>query len=387
MDFLTPDELIGLIERVFRPAPGERRLAILIDLPDRALPDRDEWRSRRALAAGWVRELAAIGAAHGLEVGLYGYRNVRANNAELPAVAWPVDPDRLPASADELPEAWSLPLDDVLAAHPLVMAPTELSATAPLKRLAPRLGFRAATMPGFTAAMVPALRLDYDEVDRRVRLLKGLLDRAEAAELMFLVDGSRRADLHIDLRHRAAHASSGLLHEPGIAGNLPSGEAYIVPYEGEHPGDPSRTSGRLPIQLGDDVVVYRIEANQAVAVEGDEPAADAARRQLAAEPATGNLAELGLGVLAELGVRPIGQLLLDEKLGLHLAFGRSDHFGGRVGPSDFSRPEAVIHQDHVFLPELQPRVVPAVVELVMPDASRLELMRDGHYTVCFDGKS
>ncbi len=82
-------------------------------------------------------------------------------------------------------------------------------------------------------------------------------------------------------------------------------------------------------------------------------------------------------MLADLGVEPIGQLLLDEKLGLHLAFGRSDHFGGHVGPADFSRPEAVIHQDHVFLPELQPRVVPARVELVMPDASRLELMRDG----------
>jgi len=235
--------------------------------------------------------------------------------------------------------------------------------------------------------MVPALRLDYGEVDRRVRLLKGLLDRAEAADLAFLVDGSRRAELHIDLRHRAAHASSGLLHEPGIAGNLPSGEAYIVPYEGEHPGDPSRTSGELPIQLGDDVVIYRMEANQAVAVQGDGLIADTARRTLAAEPATGNLAELGLGVLAELGVRPIGQLLLDEKLGLHLAFGRSDHFGGRVGPSDFSRPEAVIHQDHVFLPELQPRVESALVELVMPDGARLELMRDGHYTVSFDGGS
>ena len=384
MDGLSADELVQLILRVFKPASRDRRLAVLIDLPDRALPDRDEWRARRALAAGWVRALAAARDTCGLEVELFAYRNVRSNNAELPAMAWPVDPGRLPATADELADERSLPLDDVLAGHRLVMAPTELSATAPLKRLAPRLGFRAATMPGFTAAMVPALRLDYGEVDRRVRLLKGLLDRAEAADLAFLVDGSRRAELHIDLRHRAAHASSGLLHEPGIAGNLPSGEAYIVPYEGEHPGDPSRTSGELPIQLGDDVVIYRMEANQAVAVQGDGLIADTARRTLAAEPATGNLAELGLGVLAELGVRPIGQLLLDEKLGLHLAFGRSDHFGGRVGPSDFSRPEAVIHQDHVFLPELQPRVESALVELVMPDGARLELMRDGHYTVSFD---
>jgi hypothetical protein len=381
---LTVDELVQLIRRVFRPGPDDGALAILIDLPDAALPDHEGWRTRRTLAAGWARELAAAGGALGIEVGLFGYRNVRANNAELPDSAWQVDPDRLPATADELDERRSLRFEEVLATHRLVMAPTELSTTAPLKRLAPRLGFRAATMPGFTTAMVPALRLDYHEVDRRVRLLKGLLDRAEAADLVFLVDGAERVDLHLDLRHRTAHASSGLLHEPGTAGNLPSGEAYIVPYEGEHAGDPSGSSGRLPIQLGDEVVWFRIEANQAVAIDSEGPASDAARRLLAAEPATGNLAELGLGVLADLGVKPIGQVLLDEKLGLHLAFGRSDHFGGRVGPKDFSRPEAVIHQDHVFLPELQPRVVPARVELVMPDASRLELIRDGRYTVRFD---
>lgn len=384
MDSLTADELVQLIRRVFRPGPDDRALAILIDLPDAVLPDRKGWRTRRSLAAGWARELAAAGGALGIEVGLFGYRNVRANNAELPDIAWRVDPDHLPGTADELDERRSVPFEEVLATHRLVMAPTELSTTAPLKRLAPRLGFRAATMPGFTTAMVPALRLDYHEVDRRVRLLKGLLDRAEAAELVFMVDGAERADLHLDLRHRMAHASSGLLHEPGTAGNLPSGEAYIVPYEGEQPGDPSRSAGVLPIQLGDEVVSFRIEANQAIAVDSEGPASDAARRLLATEPATGNLAELGLGVLADLGVKPIGQVLLDEKLGLHLAFGRSDHFGGAVGPGDFSRPEAVIHQDHVFLPELQPRVVPARVELVMPDASRLELMRDGHYTVRFN---
>jgi leucyl aminopeptidase (aminopeptidase T) len=290
----------------------------------------------------------------------------------------------VPAAADELDEKQAQRFEEVLAAHRLVMAPTELSTTAPLKRLAPRLGFRAATMPGFTAAMVPALRLDYHEVDRRVRLLKGILDRAEAAELLLRIDGSESAELHLDLRHRTAHASSGLLHEPGTAGNLPSGEAYIVPYEGELQGDPSRSAGVLPIQLGGEVVRFRIDANRAVAIDSEGLASDAARQLLAEEPATGNLAELGLGVLADLGVKPIGQVLLDEKLGLHLAFGRSDHFGGRVGPGDFSRPEAVIHQDHVFLPELQPRVVPALVELVMPGGTRLELLRDGNYTVDFD---
>jgi phosphoribosylaminoimidazole-succinocarboxamide synthase len=32
-----------------------------------------------------------------------------------------------------------------------------------------------------------------------------------------------------------------------------------------------------------------------------------------------------------------------EKLGLHIAFGRSDHFGGQVGAAKFSKPEEVVH--------------------------------------------
>ena len=63
------------------------------------------------------------------------------------------------------------------------MAPTELSATAPLKVDTLGGGFRAATMPGFLPSMIPALKLDYGEINRRVNLLKELLDEAETARL------------------------------------------------------------------------------------------------------------------------------------------------------------------------------------------------------------
>ena len=45
--------------------------------------------------------------------------------------------------------------------------------------------------------------------------------------------------------------------------------------------------------------------------------------------------------------------------------------------------EAVVHQDHVYLPELQPRVVPALVTLEFSDGPALELMRDGRYVIDF----
>ncbi len=91
---------------------------------------------------------------------------------------------------------------------------------------------------------------------------------------------------------------------------------------------------------------------------------------LAVEPAYSDLAELGLGVLADIGVEPIGSVLLDEKPGLHIAFGRSEHFGGHVGPDAFSSPEAVVHIDRVYVPETHPDILPRASTCVSKTARR-----------------
>jgi hypothetical protein len=380
---LTGEELTALVQRVFEPRAADRALAVLVDLPDDEVADNPRWKERRSLAAGWVDELAASRAKHGLEVSLFLYHNVHSNNADLPAMAWPWSGDTIPDHVEGMTGQLEEPMEEVLSRHSLVIAPTEFSTTAPLKMMAPRLGFRAATMPGFSREMVPALRLDYTEVNRRVNYLKDLLDDSVGADFLFVVDGSTEYELHLDLRHRTAHASGGLLREKGIAGNLPSGEAYIVPYEGEYEGDQTASNGTLPVQLGDEVVVFEIENNRAVKILSSGPESRAEAERLTAEPARGNLAELGLGVLSDFGITPIGEVLLDEKLGLHLAFGRSEHFGGQVGPADFSRPEAVMHQDHVYLNKLQPRVAAARVVLTRTDGETLDLIRDGEYVIDF----
>ncbi len=369
---LSGTELTALVERVFAPREGERRVGIMVDLPDAALPDTPRWRERRAMAAGWVRRLRDAGR---FEASLIAYRNARSNNGPLPESGWLVDPGTLPGTADELPESAAVPMEALLGAHPVVLAPTELSATAPLKLLAPRLGIRAATMPGFSAEMIPALRLDYGEIARRVGIMKGLLDAGETAVLETSSPFGEHT-LVLDLRNRSAHASGGVFPEPGTAGNLPSGEAYIVPWEGGEPAGPSRTAGELPVEQDGETILYRIEGNRIAAVEGDGAFADAERALVAAEPAYANVAELGLGVLSDFGLAPIGEILLDEKLGLHVAFGRSDHFGGSVGPANFSEPSRAIHLDRVYLPELQPDVRVRRLALDSPGGT-VELMREG----------
>ena len=378
---LTGSELVALVRRVFVPRPEEKALAFLVDLPDAQVPDDADWAARRAMAQDWAAELSAHAQDLGLATHLAIYPNIHTNNGDLPERVWLHAGGPLPAS-DALDPAASVSFATLYAEHPILIALTKFSATAPLKLAAKKHPIRAATMPGFRADMIPALRIDYTEVNRRVTLLKNLLDQAEGADFRFGTPTGECA-LHLDLRHRTGHASGGLLPDPGVAGNLPSGEAYIVPYEGERPGDPSRTAGIMPVQFGAEVVRYRIENNIAVAVLTEGPASQAEAEHLQREPAYGNLAELGLGVLAAFGLKPIGEILLDEKLGLHLAFGRSDHFGGQVGPAQFSGPGAVIHIDRVYVPETQPDVQVLAVDLTLPDGSTVALMRDGAYTVGF----
>ncbi len=377
---LDEKELTALIQRVFQPTAQDRALAILIDLPDSQVPDHPAWAERRAMASTWAQSLGAHNPALDMDIHQIVYRNPRMNNADLPAQAWLL-PGPLPASADDLDESQSQSFAALLHSHQILLAPTEFSATAPLKLSAVEHGFRAATMPGFSAAMIPALRLDYGEINRRVQALKKLLDQAQAAELRFEVEGQADAALHLDLRHRQAHASGGLLPTPATAGNLPSGEAYIVPYEGEVEGVPSQSQGQMPVQFGEEIVVYTVAENRAVQVQGAGPAAQEQAELLQAEPAYGNLAELGLGVLADFGIQPCGSILLDEKLGLHIAFGRSDHFGGQVGATQFSRPEAVVHIDRVYIDALQPKVRVAQADLLMADGSVTNLMRNNQYVV------
>lgn len=380
---LTAEELTALIERVFRLRSQDQALALLVDLPDAHVADEPDWKDRRQLAGQWAALLRETRPRHGLDVDLILYRNVRSNNAELPQEGWLHKGGRLPDSAEQLDPALQQPLEKFFPSYQILIAPTQFSTTAPLKKAAPRFGFRAATMPRFSRKMIPALRLDYGEVNRRVEMLARLLDRSLQASIHFQPEGGDAQFLLLDLRHRKGHASGGLVPQPGTAFNLPSGEAFIVPYEGEFAGDESRSNGILPVQFGDEVVLYRIERNRAVSVESPGAASYREAELLVSEPAYGNLAELGLGVLAGMGIEPIGETLLDEKLGLHIAFGRSDHFGGRVGPSDFGSPQTVVHIDRIYLPQIQSRVKVVSAELKTDSGESVQIVRDDLFVFDF----
>ncbi len=379
-EVLSAAELISLVKHVFQPTPQDQALAILVDLPDEVVPDTSNWKARRELAKIWAKQLEQEKEKLGISaINLFFYKNVHSNNADLPAGVCLHEGGDLPAESHDIINLSQQSLETIFSGNSLIIALTEFSASAPLKIAARSHHFRAASMPGFTTEMIPALRLDFSAITVRVSHLKRLLDEAEAAELAFRVDEEESMVLRVDLRHRFSHSSTGLFHEPGVVGNLPSGEAYIVPYEGERENDDSSTFGLLPVQFGEEVVVYEVKNNRAVAVRSSGKFSSLEKDLLRREPAYGNIAELGFGVLDDFGLEPIGENLLDEKLGLHIAFGRSDHFGGQVGPSRFTKPEAVVHIDRVYLKKVQPRVTVESVRLLRPSGQWLPLMAQGKY--------
>jgi hypothetical protein len=377
---LSSSELVSLINAVFPPWAGDKSLAILIDIPQSKAHDSGAWSSRRKIAQEWANHLHTQVNQLNLEsVDLVGYNAVLSNNADLPETACFIE-NGLPATADKLSQAGiSISMDELFSSTDLYIAMTEMSATAPLKVAAKKYGFRAATMPGFSADMIPALRIDYSLVNNRCQILKAKLDAATSAKVVFLVDKSTKYEMVFDLRHRPAHASSGRFPESGTAGNLPSGETYIVPYEGEM-AESSQTGGILPVQFDDEIVLFQIVENKAIKVSSDGPKSQEQAEYLNREPAYGNMAELGFGVLGDFGLTPINQVLLDEKLGFHIAFGRSDHFGGIVGPAQFTAPDNVVHIDRIYIKDTQPRVKIKSIILQYENGT-LELMKNGKYLI------
>jgi hypothetical protein len=353
---------------VFAPVAGER-VAVVVDRPVPGVPDNDAWRERRAMAATWRAGLERLGGSVGFEtMPLVSFPTTGRSGADFPAEG----------EASER----AIAMASVLDTTSLLLALTEFSMTAALCDVCRRRPgadvFRAASMPGVQKWMEEtSLAADYGEVARRCRLLKDAFLGADRAEVVFST-GHRCL---FDLRHRICEADDGYLHRdknddlPVI--NLPSGETFQVPYEGEIAGDSSRTRGELPVHEDGQTVVFRVEANRIVEVVGAGAVAERYRSFFRADPVRGNVAEVAFGCNDDAKVT--GNVLEDEKAGFHWAYGRSDHLGGKIGLEDFRSPANVVHQDIVYAKGSPIAVVSA--ELVHVSGRRIAVIRDGAYVL------
>jgi len=356
-------DLEKLLVDVFQPQAGEVVL-VACDVPHGAVVDNALWADRRAMSAQWREAFAALGKKVGFETRpLLTFAATGASGADLPARAQVGGAD--------------VPMEESLLGCTLACFLTEFSATAALDGVCRKKeDFRAASLPGLERRMEEtALRADYGEVARRCRILDECLKGADRLEVRFST-GHRCT---FDLRWRRAEVDDGYLprRKPGDRIiNLPSGETFVVPYEGEKPGEPSRSEGQLPVEIGGERVVLQVKGNRIGTIEGQGPQAEKMRAFFAVDAMRCNLAEVAFGCNDWAVVT--GNVLEDEKAGFHWAYGRSDHLGGTVGVKAFAKPENVVHHDVVYAKGNPIQVAEAVVE---GPAGRKDVIRDGNYVV------
>lgn len=356
-------DLNKLLIDVFDPQPSET-VTVVVDHPHGKLVDSEQWQERRAMAGEWRDAFVALGRQRGFDVTpLVSYPATGANNANFPEFA-DCEGNRVPLKA-------------TLLEATLVVAMTQYSATAPLSKLSEeKKDFRAASMPGVLKRMEKsALAADYARVAERCKKIFDLMEGAELCDVTFST--GHRA--WFDLRFRRAEMDDGALprfKDGDRIINLPSGETFIVPYEGER-SEPSWTAGIIPVKEREELVLFHVSANRIERVEGSGSVARTYRDHFAKDSARTNIAEVAFGVNDRAVVT--GVVLEDEKAGFHWAFGRSDHLGGVFGIDAFASEANVIHQDIVYARDNPIQVLRA--SLRYPDDRWVDVIRDGEYLV------
>jgi hypothetical protein len=353
--------LSRLLKTVFEPKPGQR-IGILIDLADPKqiegfvfLKDAALTIQRHAHDVFYQGLKNGVLAELGLRGGeMFAYQITGGSNLDLPDAAWTPEGRRVSLAKDVYPN------------FDILLCISTYSATAPLTAFAKQFGFRGATLHGLNPIILrTGLAVDYNEVSRQAEKLRLAMTRADAFEIDFQAAG-RKATLKLLCDRQEAQKSHGLCRgdKPDVA-NLPAGEVYFVPTGAEGQFPRRYEDGSLGLL---DVTGGRIR--KATFLSGNPATVNAHNQLLAADPATGELGELGFGTQE---LPPSGRDIQDEKIlgTLHVASGRSDHLGGHLTPDKFKVAKNATHDDILFSPTKTP-------EINVPQA---RMFRDGKVEV------
>lgn len=238
------------------------------------------------------------------------------------------------------------PIRELMKLVDVILIPTSKSLShTDSRREASKKGVRIATLPGITEdMMVRTLRANYYGVARRSEKIAGILTRGSKVRITTTMG----MDVTLDISGREGHADTGLNHKPGDFSNLPAGEGYIAPVEGESEGVIVIDGSMAGIgKLKDEVIRAVIKDGFATEISGGK----AAKKLLSliepfGKPAF-NVAELGIGTNDR--ARVTGNVLEDEKImgTVHIAFGDNKTMGGGVRVA--SHLDGVIMQPTVYV--------------------------------------
>jgi aminopeptidase len=216
----------------------------------------------------------------------------------------------------------------LMARFDVVLCPTSKSLThTDARRAASAAGARIATLPGVTEdIMIRCMNADYAAVAARTRQVAAAMEDTSVIR----VQAPAGTDVVLPVAGRRPQASTGLFRERGQWGNLPTGEAYIAPREGESQGVVVVDGSMAGVGMTRTPIRIAIERGYATAITGGE---EAERLVHLLEPHgrdARNVAEFGVGTNDRATLT--GVILEDEKVmgTIHIAFGDNKSMGGSI---------------------------------------------------------
>jgi len=210
----------------------------------------------------------------------------------------------------------------------VVFCPTSKSLThTDSRRAASAKGVRVATLPGVTEEiMVRCMNADYHRIAERTQKLCAMLEQTGVVRVV----APRGTDVTLPVKGRQAHASTGLFREKGQWGNLPTGEAYLAPLEGQSNGVVVVDGSMAGIGMVGTPIRIDVKNGYAEDITGGDEARELVQLLEPHGKDGRNVAEFGIGT----NDRAIlsGKIIEDEKVmgTIHIAFGDNKSMGGTV---------------------------------------------------------
>lgn len=220
----------------------------------------------------------------------------------------------------------------------VVIAPTSKSISHTRARMEASLsGARIATLPGVTEEiLLRGMLADYKKIAVRTQKLAVILSKAKKAR----IETENGTNVSFNLGNRGAHADTGIIQKPGSFSNLPAGEAYIAPLEGDTKGIIVFDGSFAGIGTLSEPIKIEIKEGYVSNISGGKEAEELRKIFEKAGKSGRNVAELGMGTNEKAEIS--GNILEDEKVmgTLHVAFGDNSTIGGLI--------ESSIHLDGVI---------------------------------------
>ncbi len=219
-------------------------------------------------------------------------------------------------------------VSELMLKYDVIFCPTSKSLThTDARRNASQNGSRVATLPGVTEEiMIRCMNADYNRIYERTFKLCKLMEQTSSIR----VTSKLGTDITMPIYGRKSFASSGIFHNKGESGNLPTGEAYLAPLENISNGKIVVDGSIAQIGLIKSPITIKVENGFATEIIGDE---EAKKFISLIEPfglPAKNVAEFGIGTNDKAIIT--GKIIEDEKsMGtIHIAFGDNKSMGGSV---------------------------------------------------------